>query len=457
MDEREAASGFLQYVCAGKQPDLLKLYAFLCKPIFKQDGSAERKAAHAYLYGNAKYDDLKIRRLLSKLRELLELFLVWEDCRKDEAFIKLRTLSIYRRRKMDKHFGGAQLSARKTLYKSGRRDAAHHYAKMRLAEEQLRFSEAKNERSKKEYLQQTMDLFDLHYVMVKLKLACEMLTYHNVLGSEPDIPLLNEAVDLAERENRLELPAVAAYYHILMTFRQPEVAKHFENLKVLLSEKAHCFPPEEARELYYFALNHCAVNINCGKSQFMDEIFALYQIGLTTQLLFDGKYLSPWNYKNIVTVGLRLGKNEFVKAFIYEHCQSLEADFRENAFVYNLANYHFYVREYGKVLELLQQVEYDEIFYRLDARSLLLKTYYEAGETEALYALLNSFRQFLSRDKTIGKARKSTYRNLIFFVKKLAGINAKNKQTLERLQVEIAQTKAIADKNWLLQKLKEKG
>ena len=68
-----------------------------------------------------------------------------------------------------------------------------------------------------------------------------------------------------------------------------------------------------------------------------------------------------------------------------------------------MARVYFFKKEYDKVLELLQQVEYDDVFYLLDAKVALIKTFYELEEIDSLVALLDSFKMLLRRKKILPK------------------------------------------------------
>ena len=99
-------------------------------------------------------------------------------------------------------------------------------------------------------------------------------------------------------------------------------------------------------------------------------------MALDMDLLLEKGIMSPWNYKNITAVGLRLEEFGWVQDFLLKFKPHLAPAHRDNAYKYNLAKLHFAKKDYDKVLELLREVEYDDIFYSLDSRSMLLKTYY---------------------------------------------------------------------------------
>lgn len=95
--------------------------------------------------------------------------------------------------------------------------------------------------------------------------------------------------------------------------------------------------------------------------------------------------MSQWDYKNIVYLGLRLEEYSWVKNFIIKYNEELDPKTRKNAMSYNMAYYHFFLNNYDETLTLLRSVEFSDVYYHLDSKSLLMKTYYELEETEPFF------------------------------------------------------------------------
>ena len=131
--------------------------------------------------------------------------------------------------------------------------------------------------------------------------------------------------------------------------------------------------------------------------------------------------------------------------------------------VLNLASYYYAAEKYREVLPLLTQVEYKDLRYSLGAKALLLRTYYDLEEYEALYSLTGSFRQFLLRNKLMADSRRTAYYNLFKFTQRAARIRAlkgyhsseKLKRELEKLTKDIQEAEAIFNKSWLEEKIGE--
>jgi tetratricopeptide (TPR) repeat protein len=242
---------------------------------------------------------------------------------------------------------------------------------------------------------------------------------------------------------------------VVLTTIDSENLKHYFKLKSLLKEHGLKFPKQEALQLYYSAINYCIRRINKSDQKFLEESFQLYNELVENEIIFINDELSPWDFKNIIVLALRLGKYNWTEGFILNYNHKLPETSRENAVTYNLAQLYFYQKQYEKVIEQLQNVEYEDVSYNLNSKSMLIATYYEMDEIEPLYSLFESFRAYLNRHKDISNERRKLYSNLIRITKKLTKLSPGDAKSLEKIKTEMTQTKNIASANWLKEKISE--
>ena len=144
-----------------------------------------------------------------------------------------------------------------------------------------------------------------------------------------------------------------------------------------------------------------------------------------------------------------------MEEFIKVYTDALPESSQDNDRNYNLAKVYFHQKRYGKVIEQLREVEYKTLVYLLGGRLMLLKTYYELKEETALDSLIDSFRIFIRRNQMISRDVRQQYLNLLRFIKKLATTAQYNKASLIKTKEQINQCNALADKKWLMEKVKE--
>ena len=211
------------------------------------------------------------------------------------------------------------------------------------------------------------------------------------------------------------------------------------------------FPKGEMRDIYLLAINHCIFKMNKGSDQFLREGFELYQSGLQNELLLENGFLSPFTYKNVAIIGLKLKEFAWVENYLEQYKKYLRPDTRDNIYTYNLAHYYFRTDNFSEAMKLLQQTDFEDILHNLDARRMLLRMYFELEEYEALESLLESFTTFIRRKK-IGYHGEN-YLNLIKFTRRLLALPHFDKKGKRALIEQIKTEENLAEKSWLLAQL----
>jgi len=228
---------------------------------------------------------------------------------------------------------------------------------------------------------------------------------------------------------------------------------HFNKFKKLIHQHWKLIPPTEIRNIYLYAINYCIKRLNTGDRHFIREAFELSRSGLKNKTLLDDGILSSFTYKNITRLGMALSENDWVEEFLETYKKYLHPRERDNNWRYNLAFFYFQQQKYKQAMQLLLQVEFKDVLYNLDARRILLKSYFELGEFNALESLLDSFSRYIHRQKDIGYHREN-YLNMIRFVKKIIHGRIADKKIVQQLVKEIETTNGLAEREWLLEKLK---
>lgn len=300
-------------------------------------------------------------------------------------------------------------------------------------------------------LQKAADYLDLFYISTKLKYLCELMNRQQLVAANYEMRLLQEIFVHVREQKYDEFPAVTIYYQILLLFMEPEKEDIYIKLKEHLLKYIDAFSPEEARDIFTYAQNYCISNANGGKKQYLNELLDLYKVSIEKKFILNDGQMSPWAFKNIVSAATRVNDIVWAEQFIQENIQFVNAKFRDNAYNYNYAYLLYSRKKFGESLEMLNSVEYTDVFYALDSRVLRIKLYYEMDEINPLLSALDAFRVYLRRNKVISDGMRTVYSNFIKFTDKLLKYSH-DKTKLKELKDEISQTKQVADMNWLLQK-----
>ena len=398
-------------------------------------------------------DEKKLTYLMSAMLDAGERFIKLEQLEQQELQGYCALLGVYNRWEVDKLFNQTLKKAQQYLEGSDYRNTEFYYSEFLLQNQLNAYFDKQKKRSSDRSLQEAANYLDLFYISTKLKYSCELINRQKVVSGQYELRMLKEVRQHVEDFDYSAFPSIMIYYRILMTFMENDQPDHFTALKHLLEKAAGQFPPEEARDMYAYAQNYCIRKANAGNNHFLSELFNLYRSSIELDLVIIDGYISPWTYKNIVSVATRVGEIPWAENFIKEYRQLLHVKFRNNAYNYNMAYLQFAKGAFDEALVVLNKVAFTDVFYALDSRVLQLKIYYELDEIDPLNSAQEAFKVFLRRNKTISENIKTIYMNFVRFLNRMLAIPPGDKEKKEKLRQKISATGQVADIKWLLAKL----
>lgn len=399
-------------------------------------------------------DDIKrLRYAMTDLTKQCEKFIAYKNFEYNES---LHLLNAYKKRGLNKFFN-QELTKQNQLIneKSQIRDEGYYQNQQELSEISFLHTLENDNRNIDTQLQNLVDNLDLYYLSKKLKYSCEIINRMNVLKVDYDVKLLNNLLDYINENNIKETPPISTYFQVLKTLQEPENEKHYDKLKKLISTHINRFKKEEQYDLYGYLQNYCIKKINSGNNNYLKELFNNYASMLTNKVIIKNNLIAQFDFKNMVTVALRVGEFEWTKNFIENYQSYLPEEHRLNATTYNTARLAFYQKNYKICLHELLKVEFTDIYYSLDSRALLLKTYYQLNNFESALSLINSFKIFLKRDKKISEYQNITYSNFLKIALQLVQLQLGYKRDINKVDLKLKNTKQIADSTWLQEKINE--
>lgn len=409
------------------------------------------------LFPHESFDYDRLRKYMHKLMELAYDFLAQEIYQESEAHKAHYLLEMLIRKQMDEYLPNAIQSGITLMNKIQNRHGLYYYDLYAIEKYKYILANVESKRVKKSNIQnlnlsEVDENLNIFYISEKLRNYCLVLSWSKMIEIETNVPLIKEIIALVDPKY-INIPSIAIYYQIFLTFIEPDTHVHFYNLKELIKSYIHLFPENEARDIVNAAINYTIQQQNKGNLSFAQDNFELWNHGLQTRIILVNDEISPWSFKNIITLALRLNQFKWVEDFIIEYGPKINASYRENAIYYNKASLYFYKKEYDKAIPLLQKVQFDEINYGLGAKSILLACYYELDEFDALYSHIDSFKVFIKRHKSITEDIKKSYIQLANYTKKLLETGSE-KSKLKSLREEIVASQT-SSKKWLLEKLDE--
>lgn len=306
-------------------------------------------------------------------------------------------------------------------------------------------------------IQGIMDDLDIFYAQTKLLYLLEMKSRAYLFGEEYKLILDEKALQEKEVYFKEECPICLIYLKILQLFTDTENKKVFREAKNLFSEQMETIGETERTIVLLHLLNYCIRTVNKGNDTFYKEIFDLYKIGLSYNILIEQNRMAELTFSNIVSCGVKCNEFKWTKDFILDYKCFLEEEEREDATFLSLANLNFAQEKYGLTIDLLINHSFQKPLQIIKAKALLLRTYFEQflqdnSYYELVIAQTHAFEKYIRRNSNISDEKSTSHLNFIQFTRRLTlAILEKN---IPNSLIESLELNPSSYKNWLLQKSK---
>jgi hypothetical protein len=433
--------------------DVVDLYNYLDTTSPRDFDLFHKERVFKAIFKEKNYIDTKMRYTMSFLLKVLEQYLAYQQVVVEPLLQDWYLANAYRNLILEKPYTACIERVSKQL-EQGEQGA--DTLRRQYEVEKLNFAFLiERKRLADSNLQTVLDRLDQFYAAEKLKMVCSALSQQTLFKADLDYGLIDPILTQVTVRGWVQtVPIIGAFYYTYRLATETEGIPYFHLLKGQIMSMQHTFAPEEQRTLYLFAINFAIKQVNLGDTTFFRELFELYQQGIEKDgILLENEELSPFTYKNLVAIGLRLGEFEYVEAFINEYTAKLPVEQRKNYHEYCRARLFFALKRYKDAMPILVQLNYGDIYLQLDANVMLVKMYYELGEFDVLSSLLDSFKQLINRKKSIVGYHQDNYQNIIRFTNRLMHLNIHNAKAVARFREELKNATPLTERGWLLEQL----
>ncbi len=408
--------------------------------------------------GDIPYLDVKYRKLCNDLLENYENFLIHEQLGIDSLLQTNLLLDAIKENKqselIEKHITRSSKNIDREIDRS-----AEFFLQKYFYEKTIQSLRSNYERKtdKKGILKSLSfadmtENLDAFYVIEKLRHATDLLTWQKLYKTEAKVDM-SIVMELVEKSDLSKNHAVKVYYSMFKVMSDDAEEHNYYDLKNLSSLNIESFPPKERREILDVLLSFCIKQANNGRDEYFKELLEVYDWGINEEIILEKGYLSPTTFRNYVMGGLRVGEFDRAEKFIDEKSELLKTDHRANAVHFNLARVSFYRKDFESVLTHLNLVNYDDLWYNVNSKTLLLAAYYELKEFEVMENQIDSFKTFLRREKSIEKTKKDLCNNFMNYLKKIHRLN--DRGAASALRIKLNEERVVPNKPWLLEKIAE--
>lgn len=453
---------FLRFVSSPYHNSDLRLIRMTKHLMSADQDVSSRQAMHEFLFPGEDYEYFRISNVLSYFANLIKDFLAFEYLRQNpDQFAGSRMKGLQEKNLIQPLQHEFRL-VRKSLAKKDVDDEASLSLRQILADEEDTLILRQGERKLSMGLDTSVNILHEKYIMEMIKRSCQWQNRQLMIPEQSSSSVIDDFI-LRYKSEKLAIPPnplIQMYGHVLNIFLKHDIDRAYQQLMAGLQLYGASFPLTDEQALYQYARNFCIRKSNAGDSEYLRALLEVYRRMIDRELIFFDDTLNPGDMKNIVSLGIILKEFDWTKWFLETHGHRIVEEHKKNALAYNQAHLEYAIGHYGRALNLLAQVELEDVFYALGARTILLKCYFENRDAESLYDHINAFTKWLSRNRHLADSQKQAHKRLLKVVKmihryRVVPMGPKAKLNLKSRINALMADKGISQAGWLGQQWEE--
>lgn len=430
-------------------------------------GKLDMKYLYSRLYPGRKYNNQVMKNLINGLTRLAEEFLFQMNIKNEKAeYYSMLSEEL----KLRRVFAAGMKNIKKAysaLNESGI-DTAYFRKMFQIVEiEKEIYRNQNNNAAHAEKFRQSTLVFLCSYISQMAQVMHEMrahLSNENFYLNLSILTELAESKTISKINNFLSesLPEYNAANSIFSNLVKLYSGKINEDLFYetwkLFRENRNIFNRAGQNHIYGYLQN---ISISLGavnRDKYRAETFRLMKEMLENNVFSASEDLpmSPSKFRNILITAIDAKEYGWCEDFIRDYIRYLPVEHRENMLNYSFAKICFAKKQFEESLTYLIKVKYEMFALKYDIKALTLCIYYELDYFEEALSLIDTFKHFISDNKSLSERRKEFQNNFVNFTSELFKAKAGNKEIdLVKLRKNISGTNSVLNKQWLLEKTNE--
>lgn len=452
-EELERFGKFINSPFFNTRPKIISLFNCLKEHADKE--LLAKKAIFPVVYPDEPYNDVKMRRLLSHFAELYEKFLGYLGAEKwDEDLYKMRALEVMKEKGMTENYKEAYRQTSK--YMKGKFSKDDAYYKNFAGIELLNFSTGSAES-----LQNALDYTDLNFVFSKLHCFRDVMIYQalNVQKYSFKLQLYDEVIGYVQ-ENLKTIkknhPNLYIIYLAVMSMQNKDDEAHINELTSYIKKHGDKFDKSRLNYYYTYVTTYYWMRINEGNTEYRKNVLDIYKYLDLKDLLKVERYISHDVVNSVVIAAISNYEYGWLENFIEKYKNDIEPEFAGDVYHLSLAKLYFNKEDYPKALEHLNNVDYKDPKYYVNAKIVLSKTLYEQGDLEGIKYVIDNFKHYAYRNRKLLPQQAEYVKTFIAYLSRLIQIKKRGKANTERLKKSLEKEKLfVPQKSWFYEKLAE--
>ncbi len=447
---------FIKSPFYNKNEKLSKLYDFLKDTNGEFEfASITKESLAEFVYPETKYDEQKIRTLVSDFIKMVEKFLVVIEEEKNSVFQKVYLVRALIDRNITGSFKTVLRETLDTQNKEFNRDEDYYYNQMYLELESLNYKVERDESVQRTDYNKITSNIDLFFIITKLSML-HFISHHekdikpdsdfNEWLIEEIIKFIKENLTLIKKEH----PIIYMKYLVLMSIIYPDDEKYYESLKNYSIANWKKFNTYNRGYVFGSLKNYVIDKYNKGNIEFKKERFYIDKFIEDKNILDYENFISHTDFLNSISSALAVKNVKWAVSFFRKYKDKIIPELKEDAKNLALAQILYFKKDFEQANIYLNQISYRKYYFYLRSKMIIAQMLYDSGEYEPAGYLIDAVRHYLNRKKEkMPISEYYLFRNFFQLLGRLLNIS---KADIRVFKQELKSQSNVANKEWLLKK-----
>ena len=444
---------FLKYYYPTKYNHLIKTVDILRKfhPDYNQ--LYDENDVLNNLFENEKKDLNKLNKIYTALNKAFDYYLIYKHIENNNLEQILYKLKIAVQNNDVKSYEEEKLISSNLLHSLSRKNDDIFRLEYEINNLEYTYLIENDQRKGELNIQLVSDSFDKYWITRKLEIYLSMLSRKQMFNVDFTSDFIKDILKNIPNSKLINEPLIAILYQNIKLYEQPNEIEY--NLFIdLLSTHQNNISYKDLRGYYSSAENILPLIFVNGN--YFQPLFDLYEKQNKLGILILGSKIQATLFNNIITIGLRLGKLEWVNDFYNNHKMYLPKEDYHDYSIFNYVRLLFAQKKFDKLLTEVSDIEYKNIEIKLGIKRLLSKTFFELKELQLLEHHLNSFKVFIGRHNELSNIHQEMHKLFLKYFYKLLKISQDpDHKSANKIIQEIKKTPNLIDKSWFIEKLEK--
>lgn len=399
-----------------------------------------KEKIYAKVFSAGAYNDQVMRNLMSDAMQLCYDFLAVEYLKKD-SFAEMRfILTELRTRNLDPLYDKNLKTAYKTVQKEHSLDFLYFENLYKLQGEVF-MNDLTHNRQESVYpvVVRQGELLTYDYLSKLINHIIDMKvneTYYSIKDSDSFTKKIFASLDIDSILNRLKISSekeysvlLLFYYRALLSLNGKE--EDYIKFKELYMSNTSLFNRSTNFNLVTTLETFCINNIKVNSSKYRAELNEVHRksIELNVLKLYEEGSLNLLKYWNIFINSVEINQINWAEEFAEKHHAELDPEIKDGAINFARAIILYKRKDYDKALEMLNKTKLNQFLFKLSIKTFYLRIYYEKGDFQSAGFAMDSYKQFLYKNKTLSDAYRNVYLNFAGIYYELLKMRSGEKKT----------------------------